>query len=170
MGIKASVKKLIGRKNQYRIKALKAQMKYRKTCGGQRLVMRGTEWAEPVVYALPDRNVFFGYYDIQQLSSKGDKLLLTAVPLKADTRRDSAQLQWVDVATGSYHLIADTRAWCWQQGSRLRWHPVEEDTVLYNDVEDGRYVTRRFDLTTGNQRTLCRAVYDVAPDGRHGLA
>ena len=170
MGIKAKIKKIVGQKNLQRVKAVKAQVKYYKTCGGQRLVMHSAEWENPVVYALPGRHVFFGYYDIQQLSPKGDKLLLTAVPLKADTRRDPAQLQWVDVATGSYHLIADTRAWCWQQGSRLRWHPVEEDTVLYNDVEDGRYVTRRFDLTTGNQRTLCRAVYDVAPDGRHGLA
>lgn len=170
MGVKTKIKKIVGKKNLHRIKVLKAQVKYRKTCGGQRLVMHSAEWENPVVYALPDRHVFFGYYDIQQLSPKGDKLLLTAVPLKADTRRDPAQLQWVDVATGSYHPIADTRAWCWQQGSRLRWHPVEENVVLYNDVEDGRYVTRSVHLATGEQRTLCRAVYDVAPDGRYGLA
>lgn len=170
MGIKAKIKKIVGQKNLQRVKAVKAQVKYYKTCGGQRLVMHSAEWENPVVYALPGRHVFFGYYDIQQLSPKGDKLLLTAVPLKADTRRDPAQLQWVDVATSSYHPIADTRAWCWQQGSRLRWHPVEADTVLYNDVEDGRYVTRSVHLATGEQRTLCRAVYDVAPDGRYGLA
>lgn len=169
MGLRSNIKKLIGQKNRQRIRALKAQLRYRKTRRNVgRLIMRDPAWSEPVVYSLPDKHVFFGYYDIQQLS--GGKMLLTAVPLKAQTRRDPAQLMWVDTQTGEYHDIATTRAWCWQQGARLRWHPCLEDTVLFNDVEGDRYVCRAADLGKDQIRTIGPAVYDITPDGRWGLS
>ena len=43
--------------------------------------------------------------------------------------KTGAQLCWVEEDTGIFHPIAETRAWCWQQGCRLRWHPVLPDTV-----------------------------------------
>ena len=169
MGLKSKLKKLLGQKNRQRIRGLKAQLRYRKTRkNAGRLTMRSRDWAEPVVYSLPGKHVFFGYYDIQQV--KGRRMLVTVVPQKADTRRDPAQLQWIDMETGDYHDIATTRAWCWQQGSRLRWHPTLEDTVLYNDVEGDRYVCRIRDLETGTTRTLGAALYDITPDGRFGLS
>lgn len=169
MGLKSVAKKLVGEKNRQRIKAVKAQMKYRKTrANAGKLIMKSDEWAEPVVYALPDRHVFFGYYDIQQI--QGDKLLLTAVPRKADTKKDAAELYWLDMPTGEYHRIGQTRAWCWQQGARLRWHPTLDNTVLYNDLENDRYVCRIVDLQKGLLGTVPRALYDVTPDGCFGLS
>lgn len=169
MGLKSSVKKLIGQKNRQRIKAVKAWLKYRadRSNAGQ-LVMESDGWADPVVYSLPDKHVFFGYYDIQQI--RGDKLLLTAVPRKADTKRDPAELYWVDIPTGQYHKICQTRAWCWQQGARLRWHPTLQNAVMYNDVEGERYVCRIVDLEEGPIQTVGRALYDITPDGRYGLS
>ncbi len=169
MGLKAAIKGLIGQKNRQRIKAVKAWVKYRKTrSNAGQLVMKDQSWEAPVVYSLPDKHVFFGYYDIQQI--RGDKLLITAVPCKADTKKDSAQLCWVDMTTGAYHEIGQTRAWCWQQGARLRWHPTLENAVLYNDVEGERYVCRIVDLDKGQLRTIPRALYDITPDGRYGLS
>lgn len=171
MGMKAAVKRLLGRKGLGAIRTLKAYKRYfatRRNAG--RLELRSDDWAEPVVYSLPEEHVFFGYYDLQQLSPGGDKLLVTTVPRKAVTGRDSARLRWVDVVSGQFHDIAATRAWCWQQGSRLRWHPTLPDTVLYNDVEGDRYVCRVFDLHKGIIQTLPRALYDITPDGRFGLS
>ena len=168
MGLKSRIKKLIGTKNQYRIKAVKGWVKYCKTRANAGKLVSAELWAEPVIYELPDKHVFFGYYDLQQI--RGNKLLLTAVPRRADTKKDAATLYWVDMTDGSYHEIGQTRAWCWQQGARLRWHPVEENAVLYNDLEDGRYVCRRVDLDQGVQKILPRAMYDVTADGRFGLS
>ena len=169
MSLKAKIKKLIGAKNQQRIKAAKALVKYRKTrCNAGKLILESEEWQEPVVYALPDKHVFFGYYDIPQI--QGDNLLLMAVPRKADTKKDAARLYRVDMKTGEYHPIGQTRAWCWQQGARLRWHPTLENTVVYNDVEGERYVCRVADAEGGLLRTLPRALYDVTPDGQLGLS
>lgn len=170
MGLRSNIKKLIGPKNQYRIKAVKARIKYLKTRRNAGVVMESQAWAEPVVYALPGKHVFFGYYDLQQLSAKKDKLLVTAVSVGADAARDPAQVQWVDTADGSFHEIGTTRAWCWQQGCRLRWHPVRPDTVMYNDLEGGRYVCRIVSLQTGKTETVPEALYDITPDGRYGLS
>ena len=169
MSIKTQIKKLLGVKNQQRIKALKGWVKYRKTrANWGRLELKSDEWAEPVIYELPDKHLFFGYYDLQQI--RGDKLLVTAVPRKAKTKKDAAQLYWVDMPTGTYHMIGETRAWCWQQGARLRWHPTMENAVMYNDVEGERYVCRIVDFENGLLRTIPSALYDVTPDGRWGLS
>lgn len=168
--VKTKVKALVGRRNQMRLKTMKGDLKYRKTRGNAGCVMHSPDWQPPVEFSLPDRHVFFGYYDLQQLDQRKEKLLVTTVAKKAVTCRDSAFLAWVDVSTGAFHQIAATRAWCWQQGARLRWHPVRQDVVLYNDVEGQRYVCRSLDLKTGQRETLGRAVYDVTPDGRFGLS
>ena len=168
MGIKASVKKLIGAKNEYRVKVLKAHVKYLRTRKNTGIRMCSARWGEPKVYSLPDRHVFFGYYDLRQW--KDGKLLVTTVPLKAQTARDPARLCWVEEDTGTFYQIAHTRAWCWQQGSRLRWHPVLPDTVMYNDVEGDRYVCRVVHLEKGPVAVHPRALYDVTPDGRFGLS
>lgn len=168
MSIKSKIKTLIGPKNQMRIKAVKARVRYIKTRKNMGIRMLSEDWEAPVVYSLPEEHVFFGYYDIQQV--KGGKLLVTTVPKKAQTRRDPARLRWVDIATGEYHDIASSRAWCWQQGCRLRWHPTLEDTVLYNDVEEDRYVCRCMDLKSGQNDIVGPALYDITPDGRYGLS
>lgn len=168
MGMKQKIKKLIGVKNQQRIKAIKAQIKYRKTRTNAGKLVMGPGWAEPVIFDLPNQHLFFGYYDIQQL--QGDKLLAMAVPRKANTKKDSATLYWVDITNGQYHEIGKTKAWCWQQGSRLRWHPTQPDTVLYNDVEGEGYVCRVADLNGSVKKTLPRAMYDITADGRFGLS
>ena len=113
MGLKATVKKLIGTKNQYRIKAMKGWIRYRKTRKNAGYQMKSTQWQEPVIFEETDRNLFFGYYDLQQI--QGNKMLLTSLPRKADPRRDEAELLWVDLDTHRRHLIGTTRAWCWQQ-------------------------------------------------------
>ena len=168
MGMKQKIKKLIGVKNQQRIKAVKAHIKYRKTRSNAGKLVMGDGWGEPVIFDLPNQHLFFGYYDIQQI--QGDKLLAMAVPRKADTKKDPATLYWVDVPTGQYHELGQTKAWCWQQGSRLRWHPAMPDTVLFNDMDGQQYVCRMANLDGKIMKTIPHAIYDITADGRFGLS
>lgn len=174
MSMKATIKKMIGPKNLQRVKGVKGAMKHFKNNLPGRsahFVQRSEAWEAPTVFSLPGKHVFFGYYDIQQLNNAQDKMLVTVIPQKADTKKDAAQLQWVDLATGKYHAIANTWAWCWQQGARLRWHPIQADVVLYNDVENGQYVMRAFDLRQNKEASVYpRAMYDVTPDFQYGLS
>ncbi len=174
MSIKSDIKNLIGPQNVSRIQTGKALLKYigsNMPGSPDRFTLKSGEWNEPLVFSQPGKHVFFGYYDIQQISRKQDKMLVTMIPLRADTQKDKAELQWIDLESGEYHAINTTTAWCWQQGARLRWHPFMEDLVLYNDVEKDRYVTRLYDL---NKRCTLevfpRAMYDVSPDFCYGLS
>lgn len=174
MGIKSSIKSAVGQKNLARIKKAKSNIKYIKSSlpgKPARFALHSSDWSEPQIFSQPGKHVFFGYYDIQQLNPEKDKLLVTMVPKDADTKKDKAELQWIDLTTGEYHPIAKTSAWCWQQGSRLRWHPTEKNVVLYNDVENDHYVMRAYDISSCEQiKVYPRAMYDVTSDFRYGLS
>lgn len=174
MGMKHSIKKRIGPKNMERIKKVKSIIKYVKTSmpnHPDRLTMRTDTWSEPVVISKPDHHVSFGYYDIQQMDKAQEKLLVTVVGKSADPKKDKAMLEWVDLDGKTFHPIAQTSAWCWQQGARLRWHPTRENTVLYNDVQNGHYVAKMVDLSDNRCLDVFpRALYDITPDFRYGLS
>lgn len=121
------------------------------------------------MYHIKGKDVFFGYYDLQQYNNEGTKLLAHIVDKKADTSTKTAEIVWFEKGNDKPHKIGETRAWCWQQGSRLRWHPTKEDTVLYNDLEDGKYVLKEVNILNGESKTICGALYDVDKTFTNGL-
>ena len=174
MSIKAGVKRILGRRGTETLRRARAQYKYLrcKRSGGAGVVkMRGQIWGSPAVYCQPGKHVFFGYYDLQQLNTAKDKMLVTVIPQNADTKKDLAELGWYSLEDGKYHAVTTTAAWCWQQGARLRWHPTEPGAILYNDVKNDHYVLCSVSLQTGQvTRVAERACYDVTQDMRYGLS
>ena len=87
---------------------------------------------------------------------------------RGPTGADVAVIGVMDVE-GDYAWtpVVETRAWCWQQGTMLRWLPGSADTeIIYNDLQEGRFVAVIHDLTTDAKRILPRPVYALTPDGR----
>lgn len=121
-------------------------------------------------YGVPGKNVFFGYYHLDQYNSDMGKMLAHVVKNHANPAKDRAALVWIDANDKTIHKIAETKSWSWQQGARLRWHPVQNDIVLYNDYENGKYVTKSVDIKTGENRVLCRALYDLDSTASFGLS
>ena len=120
---------------------------------------------------LEGQHVFFGYYDIQQTDALGKRALFHIVNKNANPAKDSAKLAYVNIETGDIVVFAETRAWSWQQGARLRWHPQKDGVILYNDFDGEKYVTKEYDLE--NQcvvSTIPCALYDITPDGKMGLS
>jgi len=81
---------------------------------------------------------FFGYYDKCPWNASGRYVLCHEVTDLADrppTADDKAAIALIDVQGGCrFERLAETSAWCWQQGAMLQWHPAEpESTILYND-------------------------------------
>lgn len=122
------------------------------------------------MYSRSGKNVFFGYYDLQQYSEDGQKLLAHVVKKHADPAKDTAQIGWFDVQTKQWHPVAETKAWSWQQGARLRWHPTDQGSILYNDMEDGKYVTKACRIDDNHAKIVSRALYDVDSTFSHGLS
>lgn len=127
------------------------------------------------------KHVFFGYYDLPQINASGNKLLVHIADKNANPARDTAEIGYFDFSrkadglfTGDYHRLVSTRAWCWQQGARLRWHPLCQDTILYNDSDSDSgsgsgYVTKSLDIKNGATSVIAPALYDMSCDFRYGV-
>lgn len=121
------------------------------------------------LYHIRNCNVFFGYYDLKSYNHSGDKLLAHVVGKYALPTKDEAEIVWFEVGNTEPHLISTTHTWCWQQGSRLRWNPLDENKVLFNDFINNNYVLREVDILNGNSRVVCDAVYDLDPSMTYGV-
>lgn len=116
------------------------------------------------------RHHFFGYYDKSPWDAGMRRMLGMEVGFvdRAPTGRDVAVLGVMDVARDyAWEPVAETRAWCWQQGTMLRWLPGSGDReIIYNDLREGQFVAVILNLETGEERVLPRPVYALTPDGR----
>ncbi len=120
-----------------------------------------------------DGHYFFGYYDKYPWDKSQRYLLahksefMNRQPVGGDT----AVIGMIDLSDNDRFIeLADTSAWCWQQGSMLQWLPDSSTRIIYNDVEDGEFVARILDVVDGKTETLCRPIYCLSPDGRYALS
>lgn len=67
--------------------------------------------------------------------------------------------------------VGQTTAWNWQQGCRLQWIPGSESEFIWDDRSDAgnSFVSRIYNMETGETRILPYPVYTVSPDGTTAL-
>ncbi len=116
---------------------------------------------------------FFGYYDKHQWDTTGRWLLgmratFEGRAVRADDRLEVGTIDLKD--DDAWRTVAQTSAWCWQQGCMLQWRPGTESEIVYNDRDGDRFVAVVHDVRTGERRTLPRPVYTLSDDGRCGLS
>jgi hypothetical protein len=120
-----------------------------------------------------DGHYFFGYFD-KYPWDKSQRYLLahkTGFMDRQPEAGDKAVIGMIDLENNNEFIkLAETSAWCWQQGAMLQWLPDYETKIIYNDCQDNQLVARILDVKTGEKQTLCRPVYCVSPDGRYGLS
>ncbi len=123
------------------------------------------------IFGIKGKNVFFGYYDLNQFSSDNSTILVHVIPKDADPSIDSAEIGMFQLQSGAYSFITKTHAWCWQQGSRLRWHPTLADHILYNDAVEGHYVCIDYDLRRSTISKIYEMpLYDIDKNFTYGLS
>lgn len=125
------------------------------------------------VIGLPNKHVYGGYYDIQQISNNGENMIIMVVDQNASPSKDEAEVCIYNLFTQEITPVTKTRAWCWQQGCRARW--IDNNTILINNEKDGKYISEVWDIL--KQQKICeysKAFYDVFKDDnnsiRYGLA
>lgn len=118
---------------------------------------------ELTVYSNPGCHTYFGYYDVSPF--QGEKV----VYLEREKSSQICKIVLNDVHNTSKQYIADSRAWNWQQGVRLRWFPKTENVVSFNDFFDGQYINRIIDINTKEERRLDWPLYDIDCDGKYGI-
>ena len=149
------------------------QMKRRHFLAGMAAQIAGEKL--PPVRALTRGPKFhwFGYYDKLQFDPTGRYVLGMEAGFEHRSPRpeDAVSLGMIDLSDSDRWIeLAETTAWCWQQGCMLQWLPGSKTEVIFNDREDGRYVSRILDVRTRKQRTLPAPIYAVSPDARWAVA
>lgn len=117
---------------------------------------------------------FFGYYDKPPWDATGRCMLGLRVPFanREPGPDDAATVGIIDLEAGcSFHPLAETRAWNWQQGTMLQWLPSAPDRLIaFNDRDGDRFVSVLLDVHTGERRVLPRPIYAISRDGSRALS
>ncbi len=121
-----------------------------------------------------DGHYFFGYYDRNPWNADESLHLALKAPQaeRLPLPGESAEVGVIEAATGSFHRLATTRAWCHQQGSMTLWLTHRPDCFIFNDwdVEEKRMVARVCSVGGGIVDSYSRPIYAMSPDGRWGAS
>ena len=118
----------------------------------------------------PPGHHFFGYYDKTPWNTSGSLLLAHEVAFNDRPPQDDDE-----IAVGIVRLdeqsrfvpLGTSRAWNWQQGAMLQWHPADPERVfVHNDRRAGRLVAVVRDVAGAEQHVYERPLYALSPDGR----
>lgn len=115
---------------------------------------------------------WFGYYDKWQIDPTGRYVLGMEVdiPMRSPTEKDIIKIGMVDLQDNDrWTEIGESNAWGWQQGCMLQWIPGSSEEIIWNDQEDGQFISRVLNVKTGKQRTLPKAIYALSPDGKYAV-
>ena len=128
-----------------------------------------------IFFETPDDgySYFFGYYDKSPLNKSNTKLLAHRVSFDGRDVRDGdvAEVGYFDILTKEFHKIDETLAWNWQQGCQLQWMPPAfEDEVIYNSIQDEKFVSIRCNIRTKEKRIIPFPIYAIHPNGKEALA
>ena len=116
---------------------------------------------------------WFGYYDKLQFDPTGRYVLGMEVGFehRSPTPSDTIRIGMIDLRDNDRWIdLGETRAWCWQQGCMLQWLPGSRSEVIYNDRQDGQFVSHILDVRSGKRRTLPGPVYALSPDAKWAVS
>lgn len=133
----------------------------------------GGRAGEPAVFPVRTltrgpKHHWFGYYDKRQFDPTQRYVLGMEVGFehRPPTADDEIRVGMVDLKDGDKWIdLGSSCAWGWQQGCMLQWVPGSADEVIWNDRQDGQFVSHVLNVKTGKKRTLSKAVYALSPDG-----
>lgn len=120
-----------------------------------------------------EKQHWFGYYDKWQVDPTGRYALGNQVDLfyRSPQPDNVLRIGLIDLESNSqWKEIGQSTAWGWQQGCMLQWIPGSTKEVIWNDRQGDGFVSKIYNINSGQTRTLPRPVYTLSPDGGFGLS
>ena len=112
---------------------------------------------------------WFAYYDKieSDASSRYILSMKTGFEHRSPKGGEAIEIGMVDTWDDCRWIrLGESRALGWQQGCQLQFVPGSDNTVLWNDREGERFVTRIMNIETRETRTIPWTVYALSPDGK----
>ncbi|MBL7153188.1 MAG: hypothetical protein ISS79_05690 [Phycisphaerae bacterium] len=116
---------------------------------------------------------WFAYYDKLQFDPTCRYVLGMEVDFEHRSPRpdDLIKVGMVDLQDNDrWTELGKTTAWCWQQGCMLQWRPSSKNEIIWNDRQDGRFVSHILNVRSKSKRTLAYPFYTISPDGQTAVA
>lgn len=110
------------------------------------------------------KHSFFGYYDITPFNNQGELVFL-----QLEEKLNSVSIILYNRISQSKKVLTNSKAWNWQQGSRLRWYK-NDNTIIFNDFNGENYFSREFNIRTNKEKRYCLPLYDINFNGTLGLS
>ena len=127
-----------------------------------------------LVFQTPSKEYseWFGYYNYDPLNYDHTKLLCNRALFDGVAPRKgmSIELGFYCLLTGTWHHIAYTDSWNWQQGAMLQWLPELNNKVVYNCSRDNHNVACIYDIVTRGKTEIDWSIYGITPDGKKSIA
>ncbi len=127
-----------------------------------------------IVNRMSDSNehCFFGYYDLPAFSRDSTYHLCHKVAFwdRIPEKDDVAVIGLIDTNTHGFIELGETKAWNFQQGSMLQWHPSKTNKIIYNSRQNKSYHGIIQDIKTGTKSNLDLPVASVDPAGKFALS
>ena len=123
-----------------------------------------------VISPSDEYHYFFGYYDLQPFSHDNQRHLAHRVSFidRIPTENDVVELGYITVSDQTFHKVAESRSWNFQQGALLQW--FDDTHIIYNDFRDGAYRSVITDIETGSERLICAPLAHLSADRKWGLS
>jgi len=151
-------------------------MMFAACCGGPQDGARGFPENVKIrkVTSGPKHHFASAYYHLSSWDATGRYLLCleTGIENRQPQPGEPATVGMVDLATGEFIPLAETRAWNFQQGTMQQWLGTAPDSlIIYNDLRDGKFVSVILNVHTGKEvKVIGRAVSAVSHDGRKAVS
>lgn len=120
-----------------------------------------------------DHQHWFGYYDKWQIDPTGRYALGMQVDLffRSPQSQDKVDIGIIDLEDNyKWSKIGESKSFGWQQGCMLQWIPGSLEEVIWNDRVDDRFISRVYNIRTGEQKILPLPIYTLSPDGTYALS
>ena len=115
-------------------------------------------YSDRVIYSFSDtyNHIFGGYYDIDILDIDNSKVLVHRKNI--NSKDNSVEIGYYNLNDPKNFIkIDNSNAWCWQQGSRLRWVDGK-NIVSYNSFRDGGYVNIFKNLSNEKEKIISKPI------------
>jgi hypothetical protein len=120
-----------------------------------------------------DESFKFGYYNYNPISADGTKLLAHKINFEGrlPQENDAVEVGFFDLKTSKWIPLQTSKAFNWQQCSMLQWlGPDFNDRIIFNDYEEGKFISRIINVHTKESKTICKAIYAVHPSGEYSIS
>ena len=116
----------------------------------------------------PMEHFFASYYGVNSWSNDGRYIAVLETDLvnRLPQADEPATICLVDLKNDNALIpVAKTYCWNFQEATMFHWLPWADDTFIYNDRRDGKFVSVILNWKTGEERIIPYPVSAVSEDG-----